>query len=257
MILSNCFNKAFINSMVVTPVLFNQVSITKGVQCFLFDSNTINKDTLNFLAEKHLHGQEILTLHKRKKPQAKQEFIISRILIKLLFIQNSNKSLNHIEIKFNDETLQLELFYIDKRQPLSISLSHSKGLILIALSLSNLSFGVDIEHLTTKRDVNLLAKNFYHSTEIDQIKQRGTYAFYRIWTLKEAVSKHLNQPIVTTLKQDIFKIFPLFHCQSAVHNDFDLSFVGEKSENVTIDNSVNLFSCRDFLNLFNDTTNTD
>jgi len=60
-----------------------------------------------------------------------------------------------------------------------------------------------------------------------------------------------------TLKQDIFKIFPLFHCQSAVHNDFDLSFVGEKSENVTIDNSVNLFSCRDFLNLFNDTTNTD
>lgn len=255
--LTNCFTNFFSQVMTVKPMSLNQISVAKEVQFFLFDSNAINKKTLDFLSEKHLHRNETLTLHQRKKPQAQQEFIISRVLIKQLFINGSDKSFHQIEIRFNKISLLLEVFYLDKRQPFSISLSHSKGLIFIAISLNKVSLGVDIEHMNTKRDVNLLAKNYYHLTEVAQVEQRGVDAFYRIWTLKEAISKHLKQPIVTTLKHNIFEQLPLLSYRSGVYKDFDLSFVSKKTECSSINNLINLFSPLDFLNLFTDTTYMD
>jgi len=236
---------------------FSQVSVAKNVQFFLFDSNAINKTMLDFLSDKYLHGNELVTLHQRKKQQAQQEFIISRMLIKKLFINGSKKALHQVEIKFSKESLLLEVFYLEKRQPFSISLSHSKGLIFLAVSLNKVSLGVDIEYINTKRDVNLLAKSYYHLTEVKQIEQRGIDAFYRIWTLKEAISKYLKQPIVMTLKQNIFEKPPLFRYQSTVYNDFDLSFACDIAEHLSIDNSVNLFDLQDFLNIFTDATQID
>ncbi len=247
--LSNCFNKLFSNNMTVKSVEFNQVSLTCETQFFLFDSNAINKKMLDILSEKYLHKSEVLTLNQRKKPQAQQEFVISRILIKLLFTHQSNKVLNEIEIKFNEESLLLEVFYLDKLQAISMSLSHSKGLIFLALNLGNASLGVDVEYINVKRDVNLLAKNFYHLIEVEQIEQRGTGAFYRIWTLKEALSKHLKQSIVTTLKHNILKQLPLLSYQSSVYNNFDLSVVSNKTEPSSINNSINLLDHKDFINV--------
>jgi 4'-phosphopantetheinyl transferase len=243
--------------MTVKPILLSQVSVGEEVQFFLFDSNTINKKTLDLLSDKYLHRNETLTLHQRKKPQAQQEFIISRILIKQLFINDNSTALHQIEIRFNEISLLLEVFYLDKLQPISVSLSHSKGLIFLALSLNNISLGVDIEHINSKRDVKLLAKNYYHLTEVEQVVQRGVDAFYRIWTLKEAISKHLKQPIVTTLKHNIFEKLPLLTYQSGVYNDFDLSFVSNKAEASSINNSINFFAPQDFLNFITNTTHTD
>jgi 4'-phosphopantetheinyl transferase len=241
----------------IKPILFSEVSVAKEVRFFLFDSNTINKRMLDFISDNYLHENETLTLHQRKKQQAKQEFIISRILIKQLFLNGTNKALHKIEIRFNKESLLLEVFYLDKRQPFSISLSHSKGLIFLAVCLNKVSLGVDIEHINTKRDVNLLANNYYHLIEVEQVEKRGVDGFYRIWTLKEAISKHLKQPIVTTLKQNIFKLLPLLSYQSGVYKGFDLSFVCDKAELSPINNSINLFAAKDFLKLFTDTTDTD
>lgn len=243
--------------MTVKLITLSQMSLAKGIHFFLFDSNTINKSMLDFFSENHLHVNEINTLHQRKKTQAKQEFIISRMLIKQLFNAKCCNALHQIEIKFNEESSLLEVFYLDKRQPFSISLSHSKGLIFLAVSRSNISFGVDIEKRNTKRDFSLLAKNFFHVNEVEQIEQRGAEAFYRIWTLKEAISKHFKQAIVTTLKQNIFEQLPILTYKSGIYNDFDLSFVCDITEHSSIKNSIYLFEPQTFLNLFIDTTHAD
>lgn len=255
--LSNCFNNIFKNNVSIQLMSLARVSLGKDIQLFLFDSNAINKKMLDLFSKKHLHENEVITLHQRKKPQAQQEFIISRMLIKQLFLNGRHKLLHQIEIKFNEESLMLEVFYLDKRQPISISLSHSNGVIFLALSLSKVSLGVDIEYINTKRDVKLLANNFYHSMEVEQIEQRGVAAFYRVWTLKEAISKHLKQPIVTTLRQNIFELLPLLNYQNIFYNDFDLSFVADIAAPLSIDNSVKLLSSQDFLNVFTDASHTD
>ena len=125
--LTNCFSNFFRTSMTVKPILLSQVSVGEEVQFFLFDSNAINKRMLDLFSKKYLHENEVITLHQRKKPQAQQEFIISRMLIKQLFLNGIHKLLHQIEIKFNEESLMLEVFYLDKRQPISISLSHSNN----------------------------------------------------------------------------------------------------------------------------------
>jgi 4'-phosphopantetheinyl transferase len=243
--------------MTVKSIVFSQVLLTKEIQFFLFNGNAISKRLLDSFSKKHLHENEIITLCQRKKPQAKQEFIISRLLIKLLFINQTDKALNEIEVKFNEINLRLEIFYLDKLQPISISLSHSKGLIFIALSLSNVSFGIDIEYINTKRNVKLLARNFYHFSEVEQIEQLDMSAFYRIWTLKEAISKHIKQPIVTTLNENMVEKLSSYYHQSTIYHEFDLSFVGDKTERSSSHNSINLISTQDFLNLFNDPISTD
>jgi 4'-phosphopantetheinyl transferase len=243
--------------MTVKSISLKQVSLTKEIQLFLFDSNTVNKELLDFFSQQYLHQNEIITLLKRKKPQAQQEFVISRMLIKQLFSSNTNKAFHQIEIRFNDESLQLEVFYLDQLQTISISLSHSKGFIFLALSLNKVSLGADIEYINDKRDVNLLGYNFYHSAEIEQIKQRGKDAFYRIWTLKEALSKHIKQPVVTTLRQNIFEKLLFCHYKSGVYNDFDLSLVSEKSECSSINYSINLLSPQDFIKSFIDASHLD
>lgn len=253
-VLSNCFNNLFSNNMTVKSIGISQVLLTKEIQLFLFDSNAINKNILDYISKKYLHENEAKTLHQRKKPQAQQEFIISRLLIKLLYINQTDKTLNEIEIKFNEKHLRLEMFYLDKLLPISISLSHSKGLIFIALSLSNVSLGVDIEHINGKRDIESLAKNYYHLSEIEQLEHRDKSAFYRIWTLKEAISKHLKQPIVTTLKQDIFEKLSWCYYQSTVYDDFDLSFVVEKTKQLLSNNLITLISPQEFLDSFIDST---
>jgi len=229
--------------------------MTKKIHFFLFDTNAIDKKTLDSLAKKHLHSNEIITLHQRKIIQAQHEFIISRLLIKQLFINGTKKTLNQIEIRFNKESLLLEVFYLDKLQLLSISLSHSKGVIFLAITKANISLGVDIEHVSPKRDVSLLSKNFFHPIEVEQIKQGGALAFYRIWTLKEAISKHLKQSIIKTLKQNIFEQLLLVNYQSTVYKEFDLSFVSKRYS--PINNSINLCNPQDFLKLFTDNSPTD
>jgi len=244
------------DKLTVKPASWHQMLLTTEPQLFLFDSNTIEKKQLDFIAAKHLHKNEINILQQRKKPQAQREFIISRILIKQLFARGSNKHLHQIEIKFNEQKLRLELFFLDILQPISVCLSHSKGVVLIALSLSDIALGVDIEYINSKRDVQSLAKNFYHSTEVEQVKQNGFFAFYRIWTLKEAISKLFKQPIVITLKQNIFEQLPLLIHQSGKYKEFDFSFVIEKTYQASSITSINSIEAQIFLNSLTNTTKT-
>lgn len=242
-------NNYFCDSLITNTIPLKKVSLTKKVQLFLFDSNGIALEMFDALADKYLHESEQKILLQRKRQLAKQEFIISRLLIKLLASLQRHTALHNIETRFNQQKLLLEVYVLNVLQPISVCLSHSRGLIFIALSTEcDISLGVDIEMINLKKEVDLLAQHFFHSDEIKQITKDGENAFYRIWTLKEAFSKFRKQAIATTLKQNIFEQLPTLAYHSGHYKNFDLSFISKKSPQPTQEKIINIFETTDFLN---------
>lgn len=79
--------------------------------------------------------------------------------------------------------------------PLQFNLSHSGGVVLIALS-SHHPVGVDVEQLRPLPDHRDIARHHFHPAEVADLaalaEPEATRAFFRCWTRKEAVSKALG-----------------------------------------------------------------
>ena len=88
-----------------------------------------------------------------------------------------------------------------------ISLSHSNGLICLAISGSPI--GIDIEAATKHRDFLTLAKTIMSDDEVNYyVQNASTHAdlFYRMWCAKEAAAKSLGvglngRPSLVLVKQ--------------------------------------------------------
>jgi phosphopantetheinyl transferase len=78
-----------------------------------------------------------------------------------------------------------------------ISLSHTQGLVACAVSETN-PVGVDVEYWRA-RDFMALADYAFGPREREEVAHDGISAFYRIWTLREALSKASGIGLMATL----------------------------------------------------------
>jgi phosphopantetheinyl transferase len=69
-----------------------------------------------------------------------------------------------------------------------ISIAHTGNIVAAAASAVG-PIGIDIEYRYPGRDLNSLALAAYGPTECQAVATHGVSAFYRIWTLREAISK--------------------------------------------------------------------
>lgn len=79
-----------------------------------------------------------------------------------------------------------------------VSVSHSLSRVACAVSLNG-NIGVDIEHCRRDRDFLSLAEFAFADPEINAVRENGASAFYRIWTMREAVAKASGLGLFATL----------------------------------------------------------
>jgi len=232
-----------------TPSPFDETFSLDEVNFYLFDANKIHSEKLPLLIKSNLHKNEQLICLQRKRLSAQKEFVASRTLIKYLLAQHYHINYQSIELSFNQQQLQLQAYNDNKLIPCTLSLAHSSGMLLFAIvknTINNkpIKMGVDIEEVKQGRDFQALADNSFPLTECKQIQQSGILGFYRFWTLKEAFSKMLPQPMTTTLKENIQEKLADLHVKSGRYMHFDLSVVTEKAfknKSVTVLNSPDFF----------------
>jgi len=80
-----------------------------------------------------------------------------------------------------------ELFTEEGLKGPNISLSHTHGLVACAVS-QDCALGVDVEYWRD-RDFRALAEYSFGPQECEEVRHHGVSAFYRIWTLNEALCK--------------------------------------------------------------------
>jgi phosphopantetheinyl transferase len=69
-----------------------------------------------------------------------------------------------------------------------VSIAHSRDMVAAAASVVG-PIGIDIEYRNPARDLDRLAQAAYGAGECGAVAACGIAAFYRIWTVREAISK--------------------------------------------------------------------
>jgi 4'-phosphopantetheinyl transferase len=69
-----------------------------------------------------------------------------------------------------------------------ISIAHTGNLVAAAASAIG-PVGIDVEHRDRARDLTRLALAAFGPAECQAVASHGVSAFYRIWTIREAISK--------------------------------------------------------------------
>ncbi|WP_288985890.1 4'-phosphopantetheinyl transferase superfamily protein [uncultured Pseudoalteromonas sp.] len=228
----------FENQLEITPALAN------NSHCIAL----LNATTLNvgeFDLPHYLSPFELNVINRRKNPQAKQEYLATRLVLKYLVktacSSYASLKLCDISSEFNPDNSKLELHIKNTTGVISCCISHSHGFVGAALNVASTQFGFDIEKISLKRPFNKLAKHFYHPAEVSLITDTDNittqaHHFFRIWTLKEALAKATSRPIAQLLSPNVFNELnntQLTACSNTVvgaHNDmFDISVVAKKS----------------------------
>ncbi len=188
--------------------------------------NTINYAVPSSL-EHRLFDSEREQLLLKRSVKSKLTFLRSRALIKQYVGLCFDCANEDVEVVFNHQEQCLHALY-DSKLVCRVSLSHSGSAIAIALQLSEkpFIFGIDIENKTKKRDFESLAKTCLSVKEQENLRLNlnDSVAFYRQWTLKEALMKATGQPLSTLFSIDSDKILL---AQSLTSISFDLhEYVG-------------------------------
>lgn len=76
---------------------------------------------------------------------------------------------------------------------LTVSLSHTDGLAIVAVAARGNGLGVDVEQIRPRRDVVAVARRFFHPSEAERVAAapaaRQLVDFFRLWTRKESFAK--------------------------------------------------------------------
>ncbi|MBR5247036.1 MAG: 4'-phosphopantetheinyl transferase superfamily protein [Clostridia bacterium] len=108
-----------------------------------------------------------------------------------------------------------------------VSISHSKD--MVAVCTSDKPVGIDIEFMSTDRDLGKIAKRFYKGKELEYFNNSLTAeTFYEIWTKKEAYSKISGQGTVEIFEGfDVLNLLD-YEFQTETIGNFALSICEKK-----------------------------
>ena len=174
-------------------VLLNNKTHVYLIKLDLFDS----KECIKYLSD-----DEQIRARNFKIVEKKDQFIITRSILRILLSIAMSKSYEKINI-FYEESGKPSVKDLLNGKPIGFNVSHSGNYALIAVSLSN-KVGVDIELMDLHVDYKKLSKRFFSEQEYDEL-QKVHYdnqrdIFYRIWTQKESFVKATGHGIKFGLK---------------------------------------------------------
>jgi 4'-phosphopantetheinyl transferase len=120
--------------------------------------------------------------------------------------------------------------------PLRFNLSHTKGLIICAVTLSD-DIGCDVEDITRSNDVLSIANRYFSASETEELfslptaQQRNR--FFDYWTLKEAYIKAWGLGLAIPLKDFSFTIYDAVVEKNSlftIKSDINLAFAPHRED---------------------------
>ncbi|NQY87368.1 MAG: 4'-phosphopantetheinyl transferase superfamily protein [Colwellia sp.] len=121
--------------------------------------------------------------------------------------------------------------------PLRFNLSHTKGLIICAVTLAD-DIGCDVENTTRSNDVLAIANRYFSASETNALfslpKEQQRHRFFDYWTLKESYIKAWGLGLAIPLKDFSFNIIDTQVEQNSaftVKNTISLDFAQHRVDN--------------------------
>jgi 4'-phosphopantetheinyl transferase len=129
------------------------------------------------------------------RPERQRQFVLGRMLLRLVTGHLTGVSPAAIKVDERSGSAPLLFFPDSISAPPLFSLSHSGDWIACAASLDS-ALGIDIERIDSERDVLTSSQAAFHVHEhawiLAQPEDKRHAAFYRLWSLREALYKLLS-----------------------------------------------------------------
>jgi phosphopantetheinyl transferase len=94
------------------------------------------------------------------------------------------------------------------REVAKVSIAHSGELVVCAITDLG-SIGIDVEYFAPQRRIVDIAETTFGPNERAAVSRGGAAAFYKIWTLREAMAKATGLGLVTMAAEtDLFAAAP-------------------------------------------------
>jgi 4'-phosphopantetheinyl transferase len=163
------------------------------VHVFLYQISLFNSAEMIL----HLSEDEQARADKLKIQQKRDQFVITRALLRLLLSSILGKEPQDIVFSYEQHgkpTIEDKI----NDKAIEFNISHSGDYALIGITLEN-KVGVDIEEINPDINHQSLSKRFFSEKEKNELqslvnnKQRDT--FYRIWARKESFIKAIGKGV--------------------------------------------------------------
>jgi phosphopantetheinyl transferase len=141
----------------------------------------------NLIREPLSCGGRASAAHPRSRDHRRLQRAMARSLLDDLLNRITQRPLSHWHLSWNDAGKPM-LCGADGPESLDASLSHSGRIALVGITdLGNI--GVDVEYRTSRRSIFEIASYAFGPEELREVESGGQFAFYKIWTLREALAK--------------------------------------------------------------------
>lgn len=156
---------------------------------------------------------ELLSAEERTKAsqyrveRPRRQFILTRGTLRLLLGSYLEKDPAELNFRYTEYGKP----FLEESGDLRFNVSHSDGMALLAF-VRGREIGVDIEKISTTRDVQHLAQRFFSARERDNLARLSgkelQQAFFRCWTRKEAYIKAMGEGLSLPLDQFDVSVLP-------------------------------------------------
>jgi len=179
-----------------------------AVHVWCLDTEKLNPDELTSASDL-LSSEERFRHRRLRRPEDRRDFAAAHALLRhsLSLYADVGAKDWRFEVTASGKPLILQ-GENDKQEPLSFSLSHTRGLVACAIGLQS-ALGVDVEQLDRMVDVDSIAPLCLSSSELDGLKRspgpERQIRFLELWVLKEAFIKATGKDL-SALKASSFSL---------------------------------------------------
>jgi len=183
------------------------------IQIWYFDISETGR--LAGLARSILVPQDSAQAEKFLRREPLEKFVIRRSLLRCLLGLHTGRSLYRSPLEYSASGQPLLPAGEKGLRPLFFSVSHTGGDLLFAFSKS-WPAGVDIEEIRPVKELQSMIRKSCSAEEMDRINKvpeaERAGAFYKVWTLKEAISKAAGSGLtVEILRNSADEAFHQYH----------------------------------------------
>lgn len=179
---------------------FNTIDgfLTESTYLFYCDIQTCTVQNQKIFSR--LNSEDCERFVRFKKPLRKYQFGIARCLVKQVLFEYFHIPLEH-QYTLTD---YCEWQVVDTNKKFYISISHSKNIVVVAISLQKQPIGVDIEFQKERNFLELInSLGSENERVLFQKNPDKKRMFYQLWTAKEAYIKAFQMTLSELTKVDL------------------------------------------------------